>query len=826
MTIYSVGKCRDLEKRFAACQLDRPMRVERYDPDDQLTYDVTLASVATRKNCIRVSLAVERYVGGGFAGQVYKARVVSVEGENQVFKVGQPYALKIFIPPSRGALFFRNLLYAVGFQGSFQLQVNPLAARAGALWQKFIRRAAYLRFRDENSVNDIHGTFIDHTLGSCGEISNWVEGRTWRLEVDEHVDQLSRWERGEETESVLLGSPEYRAKKTFMRDFVSLLHEMGAHEFARQYEWSTWKSQPNSLKRLESDPDPARGLTAVDFRAGLTLLPFLPMSPGDVKLILQGIKRGSLVQFDRGDLSRLEAFVEKNREDFTDILPLLDELKECERIYRDSIPDVTHNRIRLLTSKSLWAAIFSSAVGGWRIKNIVDDETEARLRANKLFLMCFILLGFIPFLGSAFRKYIGRPDFRSYYQRLLYDIPYIKKALFAKRIESLLRWHRAGRITEQAVDKISQSLLLYLYHIPLAKLPVNLHRFLSDREFFRLEAYRIFIRPLRLYFDAALREEWLKEMVEEGKTAGIISGKDAQEIISRVNEPYIHKYLRSLAVHVCLAPTTHIVSIGLAALYLFNNPDMPRAQAYAVAAGIIALFQIIPISPGSLARGLYVLYLVIKEKNFKDYSIALFLAFFKYVGYLSFPIQMTYRYPTLARFMAGFWATRTVRIVPVFGESGALLEHKIFTAFYNLPLTIRRKMNEREELRKTQKPRAWHAVFIVFIFALVGGYAEYLYYITRTGLELSLKYIAPALIVSGFLGGVLVNVGSGGASSVRRVLLAVVSGISTGILIAVMSLLMDIDGITPLTFLSYTVWRSFITGTLSAVGAALTEFKV
>ncbi|MBI5841438.1 MAG: hypothetical protein HZB19_15175 [Chloroflexi bacterium] len=154
-----------------------------------------------------------------------------------------------------------------------------------------------------------------------------------------------------------------------------------------------------------------------------------------------------------------------------------------------------------------------------------------------------------------------------------------------------------------------------------------------------------------------------------------------------------------------------------------------------------------------------------------------------------------------------------------------MLEQKIFTAFYNLPLTIRRKMNEREELRKTQKPRAWHAVFIVFIFALVGGYAEYLY-ITRTGLELSLKYIAPALIVSGFLGGVLVNVGSGGASSVRRVLLAVVSGISTGILIAVMSLLMDIDGITPLTFLSYTVWRSFITGTLSAVGAALAEFKV
>jgi hypothetical protein len=91
-------------------------------------------------------------------------------------------------------------------------------------------------------------------------------------------------------------------------------------------------------------------------------------------------------------------------------------------------------------------------------------------------------------------------------------------------------------------------------------------------------------------------------------------------------------------------------------------------------------------------RGLYVLYVVIRELNLKDYNLALFLAFFKYVGYLSFPIQMTYRYPTLARFIAGFWATRTVRFVPVFGESGALLEHRVFTLFYNLPLSIRRKL--------------------------------------------------------------------------------------------------------------------------------------
>jgi hypothetical protein len=188
-------------------------------------------------------------------------------------------------------------------------------------------------------------------------------------------------------------------------------------------------------------------------------------------------------------------------------------------------------------------------------------------------------------------------------------------------------------------------------------------------------------------------------MVASGKSRQMISEEDVQEILSQVGEPYIHKYLQSLAVHICMSPVTHVISFGLAAYFVITHPEMPPAQAYTVAAGIIALFQVIPVSPGSLMRGLYVLYIVIRERNFRDYSIALCLAFFKYIGYLSFPIQMTYRYPTLARFMAGFWATRTVRFVPVFGESGALLEHKVFTLFYNLPLTIRRKLyGERAQI--------------------------------------------------------------------------------------------------------------------------------
>ncbi|MCX7590537.1 MAG: hypothetical protein N2255_02805, partial [Kiritimatiellae bacterium] len=43
-----------------------------------------------------------------------------------------------------------------------------------------------------------------------------------------------------------------------------------------------------------------------------------------------------------------------------------------------------------------------------------------------------------------------------------------------------------------------------------------------------------------------------------------------------------------------------------------------------------------------------------------------------------------------ARFMAGRWAAGAVHFVPVFGERGALLEHMVFDAFFNVPRIIGR----------------------------------------------------------------------------------------------------------------------------------------
>ncbi|MDX1387976.1 MAG: hypothetical protein R3344_02235, partial [Acidobacteriota bacterium] len=454
---YSVQACRDLEARFHEQRLYRPMRIGRYDAGTELVYDVTPVAPEAA-GPVRARLVVERFVGGGFAGQVYRVRVIGLEPASLPgVTIGGSYALKILIPPSRAALFFRNLLYAIGFQGSFQLQTNPVASRAGALWQKLIRRAAGIRFGDEGTVNDVHATFVDTGLGSCGELSDWVEGRTWRLEVDDHLDALDRWRAAKPVDPTLLGSPEYRAKRTFMREFVRLLHEMGAPEFARQYEWSTCKSQPNCLKRTDTDQDPDGGLIAVDFRAGLALLPVLPMSPGDFKLILTGLARGSLVQFDRGDLDKLEAFVREHAEAFEDLDGTLEELRCAERLYRDSIPDVTHNGLRLLTP-GLWRTILSSAVGGWELRGWIDPAFARRLRGSPLRCALLYVVGIVPFLGNLVRKLSGHAAWRKHYAAMLTSPSYLARAARGRAAEKITIWHRAGRVRAAKVPRLAGSL--------------------------------------------------------------------------------------------------------------------------------------------------------------------------------------------------------------------------------------------------------------------------------------------------------------------------------------------------------------------------------
>ena len=823
---YSIEVHKDLEKEFKHLALHRPMRIERYEIGTELAYDITAVGSTLKA---KVHLIIRKFVGGGFAGQVYQVEITGIESETgpiDNLEVGGVYAIKILIPPSAFSLLFRNVLYWVGFQGPFQLQVNPAAARAGALWQKFIRRGAKIQFGTESAVVDIYATFVDNSLGSCGELSEWVEGRTWRLEVDDNLDVLKRWIKGEKADPQKLGSPEYRAKLEFMRQFVELLHQMGAHEFARQYEWSTWKSQPNCLKRSGTDDSPSKGLTAVDFRAGLALLPFLPMSPGDFKLIATGLLRGSLVQFDRGNIKKLRQFIGDHKENFAGMERELEELEGAEQIYRNSVPDITHNHIRLLYSPTLWSTMLKSAITGWRVRNLINRQCRDRLQKNTVLTLLFFLLGLIPLIGRFFRRIWGQPFWRAHYRMILTSADYLRRAVRAKFIEKIINWHRAGRLDDNRALSVSKQIRHCIYHWPLSLLPVGLHKILTDWPYAKERLDYYLLRPVRLYFNNDLREQWLRDMVTEGKQKHLLSNEDAGVILAQIDEPYIQKYLKSLAVHVCTLPVTQVVSLIVAIIYVVTHPELPRAQAYGIGLGIIALFQVVPISPGSLVRGLYVLYLVIRERNFKDYNIAVFLGFFKYIGYLAFPIQMTYRYPALARFMAGHWSTEAVHVVPVFGERGALLEHKIFNLFYNWPLTIRRRMRKRSEMRADMQPRYWHVILCAVAGTGIFVSADWLY-MDQLGALPGLKVIWGFAVIVPLLIGTVVTLGAGGAALWKRIAGAALCAVAVGVFSAIVSGLFGTSAPVGASTIAITgIWRAFAFTMISVLGVLLTEIKM
>ncbi|MFC1794687.1 hypothetical protein ACFL3Q_13990, partial [Planctomycetota bacterium] len=429
--------------------------------------------------------------------------------------------------------------------------------------------------------------------------------------------------------------------------------------------------------------------------------------------------------------------------------------------------------------------------------------------------------GLIPFLGKFIRRIWGRADWRKHYAAMLTNGDYFKRAVRGRIAEKVIVWHRAGRVDAEKAPKVAAGVLCFLCHLPLSVLPAGLHRILTDIKYAKERLAYYLVRPIRLYFNAELREQWLRDMMIEGQKKHMLSDEDAQVINSQINEPFIQKYLKSLAVHVCTLPVTQIVSVLVAWIYTRMHPELSAAETAVAVTAILVLFQITPISPGSLTRGLYVLYLVIKERNFKDYNIAVFLGFFKYVGYLAFPIQMTYHYPVLSRFMAGHWATEGVHIVPIFGEGGALLEHWVFYLFYNWPLTIRRRMRKRAEARALKKPRYWHAGFCAVATAGMLGLVDLIY--LRNFSEMpDLRDIWWLVILATLTCGTAVTLGCGGATLGKRIVTAAVCGVLAGALYAGISVFLSHNG----GIVASSIWRMFIFAILTTVGAVATEIKL
>ncbi|MBT3378122.1 MAG: hypothetical protein HN742_33670 [Lentisphaerae bacterium] len=714
-------------------------------------------------------LRLEKFLGGGFAGQVYRARLEQLtlddDGRIPGLSQGGQYAVKIVIPPSPSAARFRNTMFWLAYQGPFSSQVNAGACRAGLLWQKMFRRGAQVAFGRETAIKDAYASFWDPELSAFGEITEWVEGRTWLLEVDAALWQRRRWERTDPHES---SSREYVAKHQFMARMVGLLHDMGAPEFARQYEWWTMKSQPNVLLRTDlGDVAPEQAHCAIDFRAGIALLPFLPMSPGDFRLILSGLfRRRALVQFDRCDFPTFDAFVAEHASEFADLQNAIAELRDQDRIYRRSLPDVTHQGWGLLIDGELRRDVRDGLIEGYAGGALVGPAFAERLRSCLPTFVLFYLLGVLPIVGAFIRRFWGNAAYRHHALSLLASPAYFLEAARAKALTVLVEWHRAGRVSESRARWLADRPLRFLLEWGLLRaagiagkvlaflvvfsaiwyafrglpdglsvttflvgavavfgvclataLPV-IHRAVTNPAFV-LERIKLVVGFILLFFrDAAFREQWFLDMLKEGRDEGMLSEEEHAAIAGRVRDPFIVKYLKCLAVHFATIPVTQVVSIacGAVAVAFLLAQGRTWADATVVFAAILVLFQVTPISPGSLCRGGYVLYLMIRERNLRDYLVAAPLSFVKYIGYLAFPLQMTTTYPRLARFLASRWATSAVHIVPVFGERGALFEHWIFDLAFNVPQMLATWCKPRVRLLLT----VWMALGGALAYVLFG----------------------------------------------------------------------------------------------------------
>jgi len=470
--------------------------------------------------------------------------------------------------------------------------------------------------------------------------------------------------------------------------------------------------------------------------------------------------------------------------------------------------------------------MLESAVTGWKIKNRVDDRREQSLRDSTILTLWFFLVGIVPLFGGFFRKLWGRADWRRHYRMMLTDMGYLRRAIRGRNAEKVIGWYRSGRVAGDSAMRLAGEPWRFFLHLPLSILPAGLHRILTDWQYAKEKITYLAVRPIRLYFNAELRTRWLTEMLEEGKKKHMLNDEDAMTIHSQIHDPFIQKYLKSLAVHLCTLPVTQVVSLTVALYVVAQNPQLSWKEALGLAGVILVAFQLTPISPGSLVRGLYVLYLVVKERNFRDYNIAVFLGFFKYIGYLAFPIQMTHRYPALARFMAGHWATEAAHVIPVFGERGALLEHGVFCLFYNRPLTIRRRMRVRSRMRAAMKPRYWHIALCAMVGAAIFGLADF-YYLKNIGILPSLKGIWPLVVLIPLMCGIVVTLGAGGATLAKRIIGAVVCSVVVGVLYTgVTAALSYSNAISTVGIATDFMWRVFVFCILSSVSVLLTELNL
>jgi hypothetical protein len=681
-----ISMCQELHSRVEQDSILVPAHRHCYFQGEMLNAHVFgLDGRCLGHECFRIG----SYQGSGFGGQVYQALpLAGLIRDSFMNGAVEPIVLKVLTPRATWKRAFRDLLFRLSYQTSFAPRLREEALRCGLIWQELIRKAAGLELGTDSFVSRPYGYFWDEWLASFVEIHQWIESRAVRYEVDDQL--LQRW-LGLTKE---IPDSEMSRKRACMAALVYLCRKIGAVGLARQYEWYTLVSQANLLTR-SSLCDGQAEFAGVDWRPGLAVPFFLPLSPVHASIIWQGLFSGVYVHYDEVNFDRLKAYVQTHADSFEPLKTLIQQLMADDARYRAGLPDLWNSPDHLLHQLEGRRQVRMAAIEDWRRLRRISSGEAVRLQVDRWRFYLYFLLDSMPLIGGVMMHWLGDVSFRQHVRRFWCDASYRRDTLRRQRSCDLLEWKAQGRISQEHAEILAGSIISYLMDkIILSYLPGGLQRFVTDPGVRKNVVQGLIIQPVRLLVDVGFRRIWLDEILAQQMQKGIITKLQVERLHDQVSERRLQGFLRDLGLTIALELFAKLLYLVLVMYGLRTRNFLPLG---------IAAFG--PIAPSGILRAVYVLVelivdlpAILRQKEHKLFwtrLLGLVTAPWRLVGNLFAPLEMFTYYNEMSLVLGDYLVSKMVRVVPVLGGRGMILEFWAFNLTFNLPLSIRKMLEER-----------------------------------------------------------------------------------------------------------------------------------
>ena len=583
-------------------------------------------------------------------------------------------AIKLLRPRNALKERFRDALFHLSVQTTFAPRLQEDAVQAGLIWQRLLGRAYEAEGGNPAAIVRPLGYFWDEELFSFAEIQTWVEGRPSRHEPDDQL--IQRWLGLSHTPP----NNEIDRQRNFMARITRLCYQIGAIGLARQYEWLTLVSQANVLKCAEIS-SPSSEFTAVDFRPGLAIPFFLPLSPAHARIIWQGFLRGVLVHFDEIDLPRLDAYLEEHLDAFTEFAPLVEHLKKAEARYRAGLPDLWHR-----VWKRTQPLVRQPAITNWQKLGLMDVEEARYLHGARRFYF-YLLLDNLPLFGHIVLRWLGNGIYREHWRRLLTQSAYRREGLKVMQGHDLANWVITKRVPLDTAKHLADRQSPYLFHkFALGFLPASAHRFLTDPSQ-RADWGQRFLHPFRLLADKNYQTAWFLQIIQAQADKGVVSADTASRLKDRIGEPFMRGFLWDLSFTVGLDVLARLFYLFLAVYGLVTEEFW-----------LLILTFLGPISPSGIVRVFYLFVQLLvgaprmvrhrDRRLLMTRLVSLAIAPWRMVGNLFVPFAMLAYDHEMSFLFADYFVTKMVNRIPVLGGPDKLLAHWVFQWTYNFPLSL------------------------------------------------------------------------------------------------------------------------------------------